>query len=42
VTSGVTGSPMYLILDLAVDSEYGGPIQAPATLRIDYVRVWQQ
>jgi hypothetical protein len=42
VTSGVTGSPMYLILDLAVDSEYGGPIQAPATLRVDYVRVWQQ
>jgi beta-glucanase (GH16 family) len=42
ITSGVTASPMYLILDLAADNQYGGPIQAPATLRVDYVRVWQQ
>jgi beta-glucanase (GH16 family) len=41
VTSGVTSAPMYLILDLAADNEYGGPIQAPATLRVDYVRLWQ-
>jgi hypothetical protein len=32
---------MYLILDLAADTAYGGPIAAPATLRIDYVRLWQ-
>jgi len=30
------------VLDLAADNEYGGPVAAPATLRIDYVRVWQQ
>jgi beta-glucanase (GH16 family) len=41
VTSGVTASPMFLILDLAVDNSYGGAIQAPATMHVDYVRVWQ-
>jgi hypothetical protein len=32
---------MYLVLDLAADNAYGGPLQVPATLRVDYVRVWQ-
>ena len=32
---------MYLILNLAADHTYGGPLQAPATMRVDYVRVWQ-
>jgi beta-glucanase (GH16 family) len=41
VTSGVTSAPMYLIADLAADATYGGPQSAPASLRIDYVRVWQ-
>jgi beta-glucanase (GH16 family) len=41
LTSGVTTAPMYLILNLAVDNTYGGTIQAPATMRVDYVRVWQ-
>lgn len=41
ITSGITSSPMYLILNLAVDNTNGGPIQAPATMRIAYVRVWQ-
>lgn len=41
VTSGVTGAPMYIVLDLAADNEYGGPLQAPATLRVAYVRLWQ-
>jgi len=41
VTTNVTGDPMYLIASLAVDQSYGGPIQAPASLRIDYIRVWQ-
>ena len=40
-TTGITSSPMYIILNLAVDNTYGGPIQAPATMRVDYVRVWQ-
>ncbi|HUZ84386.1 MAG TPA: glycoside hydrolase family 16 protein [Gaiellales bacterium] len=41
VTAGITGSPMYLIADLALDNTYGGAVQAPATLRIDNIRVWQ-
>ena len=41
VTSGVTSAPMAVILDLAVDSLYGGPVQAPAKFMIDYVRIWQ-
>ena len=39
VTSGVTSSPMSLYLDLAIQA--GDPIQAPATMRVDYVRLWQ-
>jgi len=41
ITTGVTSAPMYLILDLAADNTYGGPLAAPATMRVDYVRVWQ-
>jgi beta-glucanase (GH16 family) len=41
VTSGVTATPMFLLMNLAVDQTFGGAIQAPATLRIDYMRVWQ-
>jgi beta-glucanase (GH16 family) len=41
ITSGVTSAPMYLILNLAVDQSYGGPMQVPGTMRVDYVRVWQ-
>ena len=39
ITSGVTSSPMFLILDYATSAD--SPILAPATMRIDYVRVWQ-
>lgn len=42
VTSGVTSASMYLLLNLAVDQLYGGPVQIPATMSIDYVRVWQR
>jgi beta-glucanase (GH16 family) len=38
ITSGITGAPMYLILGLAP----GNPVVAPATARVDYVRVWQR
>jgi beta-glucanase (GH16 family) len=38
ITSGITGAPMYLILGLAP----GDPVVAPATARVDYVRVWQR
>ncbi len=41
VTQGVPQQPMYLILNLAVDQTNGGPAQVPATMRVDYVRVWQ-
>ena len=40
VTSGVTTAPMFLILDYATGGA-GGPSQAPATMKVDYVRVWQ-
>jgi hypothetical protein len=40
-SANITSAPMYLIADLAVDSAQGGPISAPASLRIDYIRVWQ-
>jgi beta-glucanase (GH16 family) len=41
VNSWVTGSPMFLILDLGLGGGWGGAIQAPAEMRTDYVRVWQ-
>jgi beta-glucanase (GH16 family) len=37
VTSGITSAPMFLILDYATRS----PSQAPDTMKVDYVRVWQ-
>ncbi len=40
IKSGVTAAPMYLILSLAADTVNGGPVQ-PATIRFDYVHVWQ-
>jgi len=39
-TSGITSAPMYLILNLALDSSIS-PDTVPATMRVDYVRVWQ-
>jgi beta-glucanase (GH16 family) len=37
VTSGVTSAPMFVILDYATQ----GTAQAPATMKVAYVRVWQ-
>jgi beta-glucanase (GH16 family) len=37
VTSGITSAPMFLILSYAS----GDPYQAPATMTVDYMRVWQ-
>jgi beta-glucanase (GH16 family) len=39
ITQGITGSPMYVIISLGGDNTYGGPV-GPATLRVDYVRIW--
>jgi len=41
LTSGITSSPMYLILTYAVGIPYGGPVVIPSTMKVDYVRVWQ-
>jgi beta-glucanase (GH16 family) len=41
VTSGVTTTPMYLIANLAISTQHGGPLSVPAETDIDYVRVWQ-
>ena len=41
VESGITSAPMYLILNYAIADEIGGPALVPATMRVDYVRVWQ-
>jgi len=40
VTQGVTSAPMFLVLDYATGTA-GGPTLAPATMKVDYVRVWQ-
>ena len=37
VTSGVTSAPMFLVLDYAAE----GVADAPATMKVEYVRVWQ-
>jgi beta-glucanase (GH16 family) len=37
VRSGITSAPMFPILDYAAAS----PFQAPATMKVDYLRVWQ-
>lgn len=40
IAAGITSAPMYLILDYAI-GRYGGPLAAPATMRVKYVRVWR-
>ena len=37
ISSGITSAPMYLILE----NSHGGPTSVPATMKVDYVRVWQ-
>ncbi|MEU9132585.1 glycoside hydrolase family 16 protein [Kitasatospora sp. NPDC048540] len=37
-----TDAPMYLILNNAVQPFIGGPVVTPATMKVDYVSVWQQ
>jgi beta-glucanase (GH16 family) len=40
ITNGITSSPMYLILNYATGGS-GGRVTAPATMQVDYVRVWR-
>lgn len=42
VTSNVTSSPMYLILSNSLSSYISGPMVAPSTMQVDYVRHWQR
>lgn len=41
ITSGITGAPMYLILNLGISEpgHFGGPLEVPATMLVDWVRV---
>jgi beta-glucanase (GH16 family) len=39
ITTGITGAPMYLILNLGVSSSISPPIVAPAEMLVDYIRV---
>lgn len=39
ITSGITNSPMYLILDNCVDPTCGGSVLTPASMLVDYKRV---
>jgi beta-glucanase (GH16 family) len=41
VKRGVTDKPMYLVANLGISNSHGGPISAPATLQLDYVRIWE-
>ncbi|MEU4498691.1 glycoside hydrolase family 16 protein [Streptomyces sp. NPDC023998] len=41
ITTGITSSPMYVILNNGVSTEHGGPTVTPADMMTDYVRVWQ-
>jgi beta-glucanase (GH16 family) len=40
IKKGITGAPMYLIIGIGADHQFGGPIRA-AKFQVDYVRVWQ-
>src|SRR5262249_35252935 len=39
ISSGITGAPMFLILNLAVSSSISPPIVTPSEMLVDYVRV---
>lgn len=43
-TTGVTSVPMYLIVNNAIspENQYGGPMQIPATVLVDYVHVYSR
>lgn len=42
IATGITSSPMYLVLNNGVSTEVGGPLVIPADMMADYVRVWQK
>jgi beta-glucanase (GH16 family) len=42
IVSNIQSSPMYMILVYGASRIHGGPVAVPATMSIDYVRVWQK
>jgi len=42
ISQGVTSSPMYLIANLAISTQVGGPLVVPAKVDVDWVHVWQR
>lgn len=41
ITTGITASPMFIIIDYAVSRTMGGPTRVGRTMKVNYVRVWQ-
>jgi beta-glucanase (GH16 family) len=41
ITTGITGSPMFVILNYAISPLMGGPTSLGRTMKVDYVRVWR-
>ena len=41
LTAGIAGTPHFLVLGLGIGGTFGGLMVAPASERVDYVRVWQ-
>ncbi len=39
ITSGITSSPMYVVLNLGLSSTVSGPVSVPSEMLVDYVRV---
>jgi beta-glucanase (GH16 family) len=39
IRRGITGAPMFLILNLGVSSSISPPIRVPSEMRVDWVRV---
>ena len=42
ITTGITSSPMYLILNYGVSDVIGGPTAVPSEMLVDYVHVYSQ
>jgi beta-glucanase (GH16 family) len=39
LTSNITAAPMFLVLNLGVSTEHGGPLSMPSEMLVDYIRV---
>ena len=41
ITTGVTSSPLYLIVNLGLSVSVSSPVIIPSSMKVDYVRVWK-